>query len=1071
MNRANSHRVFKRLFLVFALAGLAVVFVLTLGVRPMQAQGNEHIDIVVNPSTLTANGASTATITVTVWNSGTLLLPVQGVMLTGYVSPSTLGGIITPFGPTNSKGQAISTWTAGTVAGTGELIIRDGNVTSTASITLTAGALETIIVSPNSVAIPAGTTYAFTAAGYDHYWNDVAIAPTWTTNGGSINPSGVFTAQTSVAAGRRVTATQASVSGVAVVDIIAGPPHAITLEAKPVSLVVGNSSVLTATVYDSFDNRVEDNTSVTFTMDRPGTILSPRMTTNGIATSRVTVMLASVAHITATSGAAQGTTTVNFTPGEVTTITVQVNPPNLIANSSATAAITATATDRYRNPVQGIVLTGTTEPSSLGTVGNLSATDANGRAFGTWTAGTTVGGGLLRVRRGAVSGTASISLVYTNPQTVTIQVISSTLFANSGMSTTVTAIVSDTYGNPFPGATLNFSLSPFALGTVTSSVTTDANGRASNTWTAGSFIGSGQLIADAGGGVSSTAAVTLTVDAPYTLTLQAGSTSPVVGIGSVLTATVRDRYSNLVASGFLITFTTDLGSVLSPGTTVDGVATSFVFARLAGTAHITATCESISGATMVSFVPDVSSELLLQAAPPLQIVGNSSVLTATVRDQYGNSVANGTIVSLTSSLGSVISPVTTTNGIAASSVSSTLPGIANIVATSGVAQGTASATFVLDASATTTSVQLGTDTLIVNSNTTTPITVTVFDFYNNPIPGITVTAYLSPTTLGDLTWQNPTDPNGVVLGFWAAGTVPGSGMLIVGNSSIAVSLVPRRVFLPVMMRGFPPTPVNKSLRINGGAEFTYQITVTLEVSATIQNDYVEWMHFSNDGTHWSDWLTFAPTTTWKLAANNGLATVYAQFKGHKGGISAVTSDDIFLFKNGDFSQPNLVDWTQDPNSRLSVSRSTDPVRPGNPAGLLGSPAYGCNSVPIGYASLSQPFIVPAVPAGKGLVLEFSYHIFTYDRNVLLDDKGDRFDVLFNSIRVLRGMNRNLQYQCSTVYDLGRKIVSIPVVGNPGDNVNVTFRLYNWPDHLYNTYVYLDDVHLRYVSLMRMLESR
>jgi hypothetical protein len=264
------------------------------------------------------------------------------------------------------------------------------------------------------------------------------------------------------------------------------------------------------------------------------------------------------------------------------------------------------------------------------------------------------------------------------------------------------------------------------------------------------------------------------------------------------------------------------------------------------------------------------------------------------------------------------------------------------------------------------------------------------------------------------------------------------------------------------MRDFPPTPVGKSLRINEGAETTYQITVTLQVSATMVSDYVERMRFSNDSVHWSDWLAFAPTATWKLASNNGLAVVYAQFKGHWGGISAVTSDDILLFKNGDFSQSNLVDWIQDPNSRLIVSTSTDPVRPGNPAGLLGSPAYGCNSVPVGYASLSQSFIVPTVPAGKGLVLEFSYHILTYDRNVLLDDMGDRFDVLFNNIRVLRDMNQNLRYQCSTVYDLGRKVVSVPVVGNPGDNINVIFRLWNWPDQLYNTYVYLDDVHLRYL---------
>jgi adhesin/invasin len=1535
MNQANAHWIFQRLFLVFALAGLATICVLMAGANPAQADDVRVINIVVNPSTLTADGASTATITVTVWNSDTLLLPAEGVMLTGYLSPSSLGEITT-FGPTNSQGQAVSIWTAGTVAGSGQLVIGDGNVTGTASITLTTGPLETIAVSPSSVAVSAGTTYTFTATGYDHYANVVVLAPTWTTNGGLINSSsGVFTAQTSVATGRWVMATQSGISGSAAVDIIAGVPYTITLSANPGSLavgtstsveatvvdqfnnpvangtvvtfatslgsaspltnttkygiglatssissiqaglahitatggtaqgfttviflpgppstltlqatpssqvvgngsvltatvrdqhgnlvesglsvtfntnlggvvspgtitdgiatssisstlagtahvtatclgaqgstpvtftagapytitlspgtgslvvgssisltaiitdtygnrvpgalvtfessignmppsattnnngvalssmyseqrgtayitatsesrhgyatvtfnpdgpdwltleawpttqVVGSNSVVTATVYDRFSNLVADNTPVAFSVDQPGTILSPGMTTDGVATSRVTVTLASLATVTASSGNAESSTTINFTPGAVMTITVVVNPPNLIANSSATAAITATAIDRYRNPVPGIVLTGATEPSSLGTVSSLSATNAKGRAFGTWTAGTTVGNGRLRVSyNSAVSGTANITLAYTNPQTVTVQVISSTLFANSGMSTTVTAIVSDTYGNLFPGATLYFSLSPEELGSVTPYVTTDGNGRASNTWTAGTFIGSGHLTASAGDSVSDSATITLTVNAPYTLTLQAGSISPVAGIGavvtatvsdrfhnpvvngtvvtftsdfgtvrspvtttngaasswisgtlvgmvhitatsgsardsmvvnfvpdvpaivtlqpsptslvvgnssvltatvvdrfghyvangtavtittdvgyirspvtttngiatsvisstqagaayitatsglaqgfttvtftpeapltvdlqaspasqvvgnsSVLTATVRDRYSNLVASGFLVTFITDLGSVISPGATLDGVATSSIFARQVGTAHIIATCESISGTAVVSFVPDVSSELLLQAAPPLQIVGNSSVLTATVRDQYGNLVANGTVVSLTSSLGSVISPVTTTNGIATSSVSSTLPGIASIVATSGVAQGTASATFVPDASSTTTSVQLGTDILIVNSNTTTPITATVFDFYNNPVPGVTVTGYLSPTTLGDLTWQNPTDANGVVSGFWTAGTVPGSGMLVVGNSSITVSLAPKRIFLPVMMRGFPPTPVSKSLKINGGAEITYQITVTLEVSATIQSDYVEWMRFSNDGTHWSDWLAYGLTTTWKLTSSNGLAVVYAQFKGHKGGISAVTSDDIFLFKNGDFSQPNLMDWIQDPNSHLSVSRSTDPARPSNPAGLLGSTAYGCNGVPIGYVSLSQPFVVPTMPAGKGLVLEFSYHIYTYDRNILLDDKGDRFDVLFDGIRVLRDMNQTLQYQCSTVHDLGRKTVSIPVVGNPGDSINVTLLLYNWPDQLYNTYVYLDDVHPRYISLMRTLSSR
>ena len=1176
-------------------------------------------------------------------------------------------GSIVQYG-TTTDGIATSSISS-TLAGTAHVTATCQGVSGSTVVTFTPGAPYTITLSANPTSLFVGYTSTLTAIISDTYGNRVPGAPvTFTASIGNMPPSATTNsngvALSSMYSEQRgtayITATSRGRQGYATVTFNPDLPASLALEASPTSQTVGSSSVLTATVHDHFGNPVAANTPVTFTVNQPGTILSPRMTAaNGIATSRVTVTLASLATITATSGAAQGSTPITFTPGAVMTITVSVNPPNLIANSSATATITATAEDRYHNRVPTIPLTGTTVPGTLGTVSGLGATNADGQAFGTWHAGSTVGSGLLSVGNGAVTDTATVSLVFTNPQTVTVQVISSTLFANSGMTTTVTAIVSDTHGNPVSNATVNFGLSPSALGSVISpSVTTDGNGRASNTWTAGNFIGSGQLIVDASSPehpVSSTAAITLTVDAPYTLTLQAGSTSPVAGIGSVLTATVtdrflnpvangtvvtftsdfgavlspvtttngvatswiswtllgmvhitatsgsaqdsmavnfvpnvpvtltlqatptslavgnssvltatvvdqfghyvadgtavtitpdlgyvlspvtttngiaasvisstqagvahitatsgwaqgfttvtfrsevpftlalqaspasqvvglssvltatvRDRYNNLVASGFLVTFTTDLGSVISSGTTADGVATSFVFARLAGTAHITATCESIPGATVVSFVPDVPYDLTLQADPPLQIVGNSSVLTATVRDQYGNLVADGTVVSLTSSLGSVISPVTTTNGIATSSESSTLSGIANIVATSGVAQGTASATFVSDASATTTSVQLGTDALIVNSNTTTPITATVIDYYGNPVPGVNATGYLSPSTLGQLTWGGPTDPNGQAFGTWTAGTVVGSGMLVVGNSSITVTLAPRRVFLPLVMRGFPPTPVAKSLRINGGAEITYQITVTLQVSATMASDYVERMRFSNDSVHWSDWLTFAPTTTWKLASNNGLATVYAQFMGHKGGISAAISDDILLFKNGDFSQPNLADWTldpkSDPNSKLSVTASIDPSVPNNPAGRLGDPAYACNAVPIGYGSLSQTFIMPNVPAGKHLYLRFTYHIYTYDRNPYLTGGLDRFDVWLSNTLILRDMYDNRDTgspNCSTavLHDLGRnKEFRWLVNGHPGDSMNILFRLWNWPDPILNTYVYLDDVRLSF----------
>jgi hypothetical protein len=109
--------------------------------------------------------------------------------------------------------------------------------------------------------------------------------------------------------------------------------------------------------------------------------------------------------------------------------------------------------------------------------------------------------------------------------------------------------------------------------------------------------------------------------------------------------------------------------------------------------------------------------------------------------------------------------------------------------------------------------------------------------------------------------------------------------------------------------------------------------------------------------------------------------------------------------------------------------------------------------------------MPSVPAGKQLVLKFNYHIYTSDRNMQLIDGFDRFDVLLGSYR-FSDMNQSISQEpsCSTVYNLVRPEAVIPVTGSSGSIQNVTFSLLNLPDHLYNTYVYLDNVRLEFQNI-------
>ncbi len=983
---------------------------------------------------------------------------------------TNLGNVGSP--RTTTNGVATSA-VSSTLVGTARITATSGAAWNTTLVTFTPDVPYSLTLQAYPVTQTVGNNSVLTATVCDRFNNRVANGTTVTFTHdltGSIRSpvtttNGIATSQVTVtlAGTVRITATSGTAWNTTFVTFTPDVPYSLTLQAYPITQTVGNNSVLTATVYDRFNNRVANGTTVTFTTNL-GNVGSPRTTTNGVATSAVSSTLVGTARITATSGAAWQTTLVTFTHGAATTVTVQVNPPNLIANSSATATITATVVDLYSNPVPGVVLTGSV-PITLGTVSGLGATNANGQAFGIWTAGTTRGSGLLRVGNGVITGTAAIALLLSNPQTVTVQVVSPTLFANSGMTTTVIATVRDAYNNLIPNAVVNWSLSPPALGSVNPSAITDESGRAYNVWTAGGMIGSGQVIANAGSAGGS-AAITLTADVPYTLTLQANPTSPIAGVGSALTAIVSDRFSNPVANGTPVTFTSSSGTVLSPMTTINGVASSYLNWTGVGTVYITATTGSVERSISVNFLPNTPASLTLQAYPVSPTVGHSSMLTATVRDQYSNLVADGTLVTFTTTLGSVTSPATTLQGLASSSVSSTRSGTAHITVTSGSAQNSIIVTFEAGPPVTITA-ELSTLTLTVNSGATAAITATVVDTYTNPVPGVTPTISISPTTLGNPSFQGPTNENGQAFGTWRAGTVIGSGVLVVGDNTFTVTVLPRQVFLPLLMRDFPSIPVGQWVKINGGAANTFQITVSLEVSATVSSDYVEWMRFSNDNVHWSNWMTFAPTTTWILDSNNGLARVYAQFKGHQGGISSAISSSILLFKNGDFAQPDLASWSRDPGNALSVSGANEPGSFTNPAGLLGNPAYvSCNpgaNVPIGYGSIFQSLIMPDVPTGKRLVLKFNYHIYTSDLNMQLIDGYDRFDVLLGGNRVFSDMNQNPSQgpSCSTVYDLGRKEAVIPVTGSPGSILNVTFRLYNLPDHLYNTYVYLDNVRLEF----------
>lgn len=198
------------------------------------------------------------------------------------------------------------------------------------------------------------------------------------------------------------------------------------------------------------------------------------------------------------------------------------------------------------------------------------------------------------------------------------------------------------------------------------------------------------------------ATVTITVGGgvPSTITLQAAPTTVTAATGSsTITATVKDADGNPVADGTAVTFSTTYGTLSSSyETTVNGIVTTeLTFSAGDSSSTVTATSGSVSATVVVTYsvTPGVPSAIILQAAPATVIAASDiSIITAIITDASGNLVADGTVVTFTTTLGDLSSTsATTTNGIATTVLTHDGVDTVTVTATSGAVSRTVDVIF------------------------------------------------------------------------------------------------------------------------------------------------------------------------------------------------------------------------------------------------------------------------------------------------------------------------------------------------------------------------------------------
>jgi hypothetical protein len=157
------------------------------------------------------------------------------------------GGSINPSSGLFTAGQ-----TAGTFANTVRASV--GTIAGVATVTVTAGPLASITVTPNPATMGTGASQQFTAVGADAGGNAVAITPVWSVanGGGTIDASsGRFTAgSTAGTFSNTVRATSGTISGAATVNVTA-TLATITVTPDPDTTLVNGTQQFSAVGRDA----------------------------------------------------------------------------------------------------------------------------------------------------------------------------------------------------------------------------------------------------------------------------------------------------------------------------------------------------------------------------------------------------------------------------------------------------------------------------------------------------------------------------------------------------------------------------------------------------------------------------------------------------------------------------------------------------------------------------------------------------------------------------------------------------------------------------------------------------
>jgi hypothetical protein len=736
----------------------------------------------------------------------------------GDVTASTTLTIVGTGTSCNNITHACKSTTVGgpfTVTGT------DGSATGTASLTVTVGALNHLVLSPSSSSITTDQTQTYSVEGFDANNNSRGVVTVSTTltivgTGTSCNNITHACKSTTVGGPFTVTGTDGSATGTASLTVTVGALHHLVLSPSTPSITAGGNQIYTAEGFDANNNSRGDVTgSTTFTISG---------TDSSCTGATCTSTLAGDHTVTGTDGSATGTASLHVNAGPLNHLVLA--PSSSSITTDQTQTYTAEGFDVNNNSLGDVTALTTLTIVGTGTSCNNS----------THTCQSTTPGGPFPVTGtdGSATGTASL--------TVTVGALNHLVLSPS--SSSITAGGTQSY------TAEGFDANNNTLGDVTGATTFTISGAGSSCTvaTCTSTLAGDHTVTGTDSTATGTATLHVTVGTATHFTVGGLFSPRPTGVSGIVTVNAFDQFDN-AATGYAgtvhITSSDSSATLPANGALSGGVGSFSVTLRTLGTQSVTATdtvTASITGSQAgIIVAANAAIPATYHPITPVRMVdsrtgnGLSGKLHANVPQTFqvsgrpgvpSNATAvtgNVTVVNSTNSwavyLGPdpVVSPSTSTINFSAGEIT----GNGLTVALSG--GGTLSATF------------------ISNGNNTTDLTFDVTGYFT-PLGDNDADTYhpMTPTRLLDTRVGNGLSsklPANTPRIFQVAGRgpVPSNAKAVTGNVTVVNSTNSWAVYLGPIPTA---TPSTSTINFSTGEIKANSLTVALGAGGSLSATFI-----------------------------------------------------------------------------------------------------------------------------------------------------------------------------------------------------------------------------------------